>query len=80
MTEGGDFLREVDFFLFSFMCASGVISGEGSLTALAGLCVAVGGLGQGNADGSATAGAAFLALALVESLAGDDAVDFCDCV
>lgn len=46
------------------------------LTALARLCVAVGGLGQGHADRGTAAGTALLAFALIESLAGNDAVDF----
>lgn len=46
------------------------------LAALARLCVTVGGLGQGDADRGTTSGAALLAFALIESLAGNNAVDF----
>lgn len=47
------------------------------LAALAGLGIAVGWLGQGDADRGTAARTALLALALVERLARDDAVDFC---
>ena len=50
---------------------------ESGLTALSGFGTAAGGIGQGDDDGGAAAWAALLAVALVESLAGDDAVDFC---
>jgi len=46
------------------------------LAALARLCVAVGRLGQGNTDRGTATGTALLAPALIESLAGNDAVDF----
>ena len=47
------------------------------LAALAGLGVAIGWLGQGDTDRGAAARTALLALTLIESLAGNDAVDFC---
>ena len=47
------------------------------LAALARLCVAVGRLGQGNTDRGTATGTALLALALIKSLAGHNAVDFC---
>ena len=47
------------------------------LAALARLCVAVGRLRQWDTDRSTATGTALLALALIESLAGNDAVDFC---
>jgi hypothetical protein len=47
------------------------------LAALAGLRVAVGRLGQGDTDRGTATGTALLALALIESLAGNNAVDFC---
>ena len=64
------------------MCSLGLFMGRISrdvvhLAALAGFGVAVGWLGQGDTDRGTTTGAALLALALIESLAGNDAVDFC---
>ena len=46
------------------------------LAALARLRVAVGRLGQGYTDRGTATRTALLALALIESLAGDNAVDF----
>lgn len=46
------------------------------LAALAGLGVAVGWLGQGDTDRGTATGTALLALALIECLAGNDAVNF----
>jgi hypothetical protein len=47
------------------------------LAALARLCIAVGRLGQWDTDRGTATGTALLALALIESLAGNNAVDFC---
>jgi hypothetical protein len=47
------------------------------LAALARLCIAVGGLGQWDTDRGTATGTALLALALIKSLAGNNAVDFC---
>lgn len=52
----------------------------GNLAALSRLGAAVGRLGQGDTDRSTAAGAALLALALVERLARDNTVDFCNVV
>jgi len=48
------------------------------LAALARLCVTVGRLSQWDTDRGTATGTALLALALIESLAGNDAVDFCE--
>lgn len=65
------------------MCTLGSFMGRISrdivhLAALAGLGVAVGWLGQGDTDRGTATRTALLALALIECLAGNDAVDFCD--
>ena len=80
----GKWRRDPVYFLwfFSYRVCSGVvhrqgIGGCGHLTALARLCVTIGRLGQGDADGGTASGTALLAFALVEGFAGDDAVDFC---
>jgi hypothetical protein len=48
-----------------------------NLAALARLCVAVGRLGQWDTDRGTATGTALLALTLIKSLAGNNAVDFC---